>query len=229
MSGIETIRPSDIERRSFMIIEETLKAQSISVPLYYDAFGTPEKDEELLALHKSIIYRCIHTTADFDFASTLRFSNGSVDIIRKLVRNGVYIITDTNMALTGINKKRLKELGGEAFCFMADEKTASEAKERGVTRAYIAMEHAYRLHRENPGRPLLFAIGNAPTALISLCRLYSEFSFRPDLVIGVPVGFVNVVASKELLMGTDIPYIINEGNKGGSPVAAAVVNAVLYS
>ena len=229
MSGIESVRPSDIERRSFEIIEETLKAQKISVPLYYDASGKAERDEGLNELHRRIIYRCIHTTADTDYASTLRFSNGSVDIIQSLIKKGADIITDTNMALAGINKKKLRGSGGEAYCFMADEEVAAEAKARESTRAYVAMEHAAGLKKNCPEKPLIFAVGNAPTALVSLYDMYSDGIFRPDFIIGVPVGFVNVVASKELIMGTDIPYIINEGNKGGSPVAAAIVNAVLYS
>ncbi|MBQ8956049.1 MAG: precorrin-8X methylmutase [Lachnospiraceae bacterium] len=229
MSIIETVKPADIEKKSFEIIDDTLKAQNISVPLYYDASGSIENDKDINALHRNIIYRCIHTTADFDYASTLRFSDGSVNIIHKLIKSGADIITDTNMALTGINKKKLRELGGEFFCFMADEDVANEAKKRDLTRAYVAMEHAADLHKETPDKPMIFAVGNAPTALISLHKLYSEDLFKPDFIIGVPVGFVNVVASKELIMNTDIPYIINEGNKGGSPVAAAIINAVLYS
>lgn len=221
---MENIRPEDIERRSFEIIEEELKARSISVPFQYEASSDEERE-----LCRSIVYRCIHTTADFDYARTLRFSNGSIDIIRELLCKGADIITDTNMALTGINKKKLENNGGQARCFMADEDVAREAKERGLTRACIAMEKAMNLHKINPAKPLIFAIGNAPTALVSLHNLYSEGLLKPDFIIGVPVGFVNVIQSKELIMQTDIPYIINEGNKGGSPVAAAIVNAVLYS
>ena len=228
MSTIEIVSPADIELRSFEIIEDSLKAQGISVPLCCDGAGRAETDEHMLVLHRSIIYRCIHTTADLEYASTLRFSDGAVDIIFKLLKSGADIVTDTNMALTGINKKKLAELGGRAYCFMADEDVAREAKERGLTRAYVAMEHACSLHNANPIKPLIYAIGNAPTALISLHNLFVQDSYRPDFIIGVPVGFVNVVASKELIMGTDIPYIINTGNKGGSPVAAAIINAVLY-
>ena len=224
MSTIEIIRPEEIEKRSFEIIRDRLKAQNISVPLDYAA-----NSEEELELCRSIIYRCIHTTADFDYANTLRFSKGSVDIIQKLVRNGADIITDTNMALTGINKRKLEAFGGSVNCFMADEDVAREAKERGLTRASVAVEKAASLHKSNPAGSLIFAIGNAPTALISLHKLFQEGIFKPDFIIGVPVGFVNVEASKELIINTDIPSIINEGNKGGSPVAAAIINAVLYA
>lgn len=217
MPIIENVRPEDIERRSFEIIEEELKARGLSVPSGCQAVSGDE-----LGLCRSIIYRCIHTTADFDYARTLRFSKGAAGILRKLICDGAYIVTDTNMALAGINKSRLEKSGGRACCFMADEDVASDAKRRGVTRAYVSMEKALGL------RPLICAVGNAPTALLSLHESYMKRSIRPDLIIGVPVGFVNVVRSKELIMDTDIPYIINEGNKGGSPVAAAIINAVLY-
>ncbi len=224
MSKTEIVRPEDIEKRSFEIIEEEIKARGIPAPFL--SADHPGGDS---ALVKSIVYRCIHTTADFDYASTLRFSDGAVDIMRELLRKGADVVTDTNMALSGINKKVLEKYGGRAYCFMADEDVAKEAKQRGVTRAYVAMEKAYGLHKENPGRPMIFAAGNAPTALLSLHKMICDNVFKPDLIIGVPVGFVNVTASKELIMETDVPYIINEGNKGGSPVAAAIVNAVLYS
>lgn len=224
MSTIKAIKPDDIEKRSFEIIERELKAQNISVPLYYEG-----KTAEETSLCRDIIIRCIHTTADLNYAETMRFSPGSVDIIKSLLSDGANIITDTNMALAGINKKKLETLGGRAFCFMADEEVGRKAKERGCTRAYAAMEKAAGLHKANRSRPLIFAIGNAPTALIALYDMFSSGTYKPDLIIGVPVGFVNVEASKELIMATDIPYIINSGRKGGSPVAAAVLNAVLYS
>ncbi|MCR5748182.1 MAG: precorrin-8X methylmutase [Lachnospiraceae bacterium] len=232
MATIEMIKPADIEKRSFEIIEETIKARNISVPFLMGNDGN-EVNIKCKAgdpvLCRAITYRCIHTTADFDYAESLRFSENAVDIIKRCVAAGALIITDTNMALTGINKKKLAEHNGEIYCFMADPEVAEKAKSNGTTRAYEAMKKAYGLHKENASKPVIFAIGNAPTALISLHKLYCEEGFRPDLIIGVPVGFVNVVVSKELIMQTDIPYIINEGNKGGSAVAAAIVNAVLYS
>ena len=250
MSTIEIIRPDDIEKRSFEIIEERLKAQNISVP-----FDLPEKDKEQAPLIKSIVYRCIHTTADLDYATTLEFSYGAAGILRELISGGADIITDTNMALTGINKNKLREFGGRVHCFMADSDVCRYAKEKGTTRAYASMKKAYSLtglHNiftdgEESGilpdipmdvedtsddklcKHVIYAIGNAPTALLCLHNMYLEEGYKPDFIIGVPVGFVNVVQSKELIMSTDIPYIINRGNKGGSTVAAAIINAVLYS
>ena len=136
---------------------------------------------------------------------------------------GATVVTDTNMALAGISKPALQKLGGRALCLMADADVAREAKARGVTRATVSMEHAAKLDG-----PLIFAIGNAPTALIRLHELIGEGAVKPALVIGVPVGFVNVVESKELFLGGDTPYIIARGRKGGSNVAAAIVNALLY-
>lgn len=208
----EHIKPQDIEARSFEIIAAELADRGI----------VTEPDKDL------IIRRAIHTSADFDYAHSLCFSENAVSIAKDLIINGADIVTDTNMALTGINKKRLAVYGGSARCYMADEDVAAEAKERGITRASVSMEHAAR-DAEASGRKTIFAIGNAPTALMTLREMYDEGSFVPDFVIGVPVGFVNVVEAKELILETDIPYIINRGRKGGSNVAAAIVNALLYS
>lgn len=207
MSEIEIVKPSEIEKRSFEIIGEELKNMGITLP----------KEQE------KIIKRAIHTTADFDYATTLKFSENAVEIAEEIIKNGCYIVTDTNMALSGINKKVLSDFSGEARCFMADEDVAAEAKERGVTRATVSMERASKLDR-----PVIYAIGNAPTALISLKELMDKGCMIPAFIIGVPVGFVNVVAAKELFLGGDVPYIINEGRKGGSNVAAAICNALLY-
>ena len=144
------------------------------------------------------------------------------------LKAGAVIVTDTNMGLSGINKKRLSALGGEAFCFMADEDVALQAKEQGTTRAVASMEKAARLYGLQ-GRPLIFAVGNAPTALVRIYELIEEGLAAPALVIGVPVGFVNVVQSKELILTLeDTPYIVARGRKGGSNVAAAICNALLY-
>ena len=148
--------------------------------------------------------RAIHTTADFDYAKTLVFSEGAVAKAREALRSGAHIVTDTNMALAGVNRRVLASFGGEAHCFMADPDVAAEAKARGVTRATVSMERGTAL-----GVPVIFAVGNA-------------------LVIGVPVGFVNVVPAKEQILRTDVPYIVNRGRKGGSTVAAAICNALLY-
>ena len=205
---VETIKPEEIEKRSFEIITKELQEAGIILP------------EETAMVTK----RCIHTSADFDYAGTLTFSPGAVEKMKKLLRGGALIVTDTNMALAGINKKKLAELGTEALCFMADPEVAKEAKERGITRAAVSMERAAAL-----GRPVIFAIGNAPTALIRLYEMMEDKSFVPDFIIGVPVGFVNVVWAKELFLDTKVPYIINRGRKGGSNIAAAICNAILYT
>ncbi len=207
MAEIEIVKPEDIEKKSFELIEKELASMNISIP----------------EQNAPVIKRVIHTTADFDFASTLRFSPDAVKIARRLIKNGADIITDTNMAKAGISKSSLARFGGQIHCFMADEDVAREAKERGVTRALVSMERAAGL-----GKKLIFALGNAPTALISLYEMMKAGKYSPDFVIGVPVGFVNVVAAKELFLGGQVPYIINEGRKGGSTVAAAICNALLY-
>ena len=209
---IEHVKPQDIEKRSFEIIAAELADKGIVL----------DADKDL------IIRRAIHTSADFDYAHTLCFSEDAVRIAKELIRGGADIVTDTNMALTGINKKKLASHGGSARCYMADETVAAEAKERGITRASVSMEHAAKDARES-GRKTIFAVGNAPTALITLREMLDEGLYTPDFVIGVPVGFVNVVEAKELILETDIPHIINRGRKGGSNVAAAIVNALLYT
>ena len=148
---------------------------------------------------------------------------GVIEKAKAALAAGATVVTDTNMALSGVSKATLAKLGGKAVCLMADEQVASEAKVRGVTRAVVSMEHAAKFEG-----PLLFAIGNAPTALIRLHELIEEGIVAPALVIGVPVGFVNVVEAKELFIGGDTPYIIARGRKGGSNVAASIVNALLY-
>lgn len=206
-SKIERLLPEEIEKRSFEIITEELRQRGISLP----------SDQEM------ITKRAIHTSADFDYANTLVYSKNAVSIAKELLKNGADIVTDTNMALSGINKKALAKLGGRAHCFMADEDVARIAKERGVTRAVVSMEKAANIEK-----PVIFAVGNAPTALIQLYEMMQESNWRPAFVIGVPVGFVNVEVAKELIMETEVPYIINRGRKGGSNVAAAICNALLY-
>ena len=206
-SKIEYLLPEEIEKRSFEIITEELLKRNISLP----------KEEEL------ITKRVIHTSADFDYAETLCYSKGAVEILKELIKNGADIVTDTNMALAGINKKALTKFGGEAHCFMADEEIALRAKQRNVTRAAVSMEKAAKIEK-----PVVFAIGNAPTALIKLYEMIEKLDWKPAFIIGVPVGFVNVEAAKELILKTNIPYIINRGRKGGSNIAAAICNAVLY-
>ncbi|WP_302191899.1 precorrin-8X methylmutase [uncultured Ruminococcus sp.] len=199
-------KPMEIENRSMEIIQAELGETSLPEP-------------ELCVLR-----RVIHTTADFDYAKNLVFSPHAVERALDALRNGAHIVTDTNMALAGINKTSLHHLGGEAHCFMADPDVAAEAKARGVTRAVVSMEHACRLDV-----PLIFAVGNAPTALVRLDQLIEEKQIKPELIIGVPVGFVNVVEAKEqILAQQEVPCIVARGRKGGSNVAAAVCNALLY-
>lgn len=170
-----------------------------------------------------ILKRVIHTTADFDFVRNLLFSPNAVWLGREALRRGVTVVTDTAMAAAGIGKPAAARWGVSVVCRMADPDVRDEALRRGVTRAVVSMERAAA---ETPDA--IFAIGNAPTALIRLCELVREGAARPSLVVGVPVGFVNVVESKEMLVATDVPYIAAMGRKGGSPVASAVVNALLY-
>lgn len=207
MKNIEYVRPQDIEKRSFAIISKELEEKGIVLP----------KEQEL------VTKRAIHTSADFDYAKTMTYSAHAVGIAKKLIQNGADIVTDTNMALAGVNKKELAKYGGEAHCFMAEEEVAKIAKERGVTRAAVSMEKAAQIEK-----PVIFAIGNAPTALIELYEMIQCGKYRPAFIIGVPVGFVNVEAAKDLILKTDVPYIINRGRKGGSNIAAAICNALLY-
>ncbi len=202
---IEQIKPMDIEARSFAIITELL--------------GDRKLDPE----NELVIKRVIHTSADFDYADNLVFSPHAVQKGIEALRGGCDIVTDTQMAKAGINKTILQKLGGQVHCFMSDPDVAAEAKERGVTRAIVSMERAAKLER-----PCIFAIGNAPTALVSLHGQMQKGLVHPALVIGVPVGFVNVVESKELIIESDVPHIVARGRKGGSNVAAAICNALLY-
>lgn len=204
---VECLQPQDIEKRSFEIISEELNERGIVLC----------KEQEM------VTKRVIHTSADFDYAKTMMYSEDAVLIAKKLLKSGVDIVTDTNMALAGINKTALKKLGCRAHCFMADEDVAKEAKRRGVTRAVVSMKRASRIQG-----PVIFAIGNAPTALLELYDMINEGIYRPAFVIGVPVGFVNVEAAKELIMQTGVPYIVNRGRKGGSNIAAAICNALMY-
>jgi precorrin-8X/cobalt-precorrin-8 methylmutase len=202
---LENVLPAEIEKRSFEIISSEMEPME---------FGP---NEEL------VVKRVIHTSADFDYAKTLCFSDCAVPKAMEAIKNGACIVTDTQMAKAGINKKILAKFGGEVLNFMADEDVAAAAKANGTTRATACIDKAAALDR-----PLIFAIGNAPTALVRLYELITDGKLRPELIIGVPVGFVNVVQSKELIMQTDVPYIVARGRKGGSNVAAAICNAILY-
>ena len=201
----EIIAPMDIEKRSMEIISETLGSRVLD----------PENE--------AVIKRVIHSTADFDFADTLTFSEHAVSKGIEALRSGCDIVTDTQMAKAGINKRILASLGGEVHCFMSDPDVAEEAKARGITRAAVSMEKAAKL-----AKPCIYAIGNAPTALFALRELIDSGQLNAALIIAVPVGFVNVVESKELIIASSVPYIAARGRKGGSPVAAAICNAMLY-
>lgn len=207
MHNIEFVLPEEIEKRSFEIISGELKEKNLLLP--------PEQE--------MVIKRVIHTSADFEYADTLVFSEGAVEKAKQLIKEGADIVTDTNMAMAGINKTVLARFGGNTHCFMAEKEVADLAKERRTTRAAVSMEWASRIER-----PVIFAVGNAPTALIQLYEMIESGTFRPAFIIGVPVGFVNVEAAKELILKTDVPYIVNRGRKGGSNVAAAICNAILY-
>ena len=201
----EILNPMDIEKRSFEIISHELG-------------GTNLSEQELLVLK-----RVIHTTADFDYKENLVFKNNPVEKGIEALKNGCIIVTDTNMALAGINKPSLKKGGNSAVCYISDEDVARAAKEKGVTRAQVAVEKAAKLNET-----VIFAIGNAPTALIKIDELINKGELNPVLIIACPVGFVNVVESKELILKHNIPSITAVGRKGGSNVAAAVINAMLY-
>lgn len=201
------VAPSDIEEESFRIITNRLSEMNIVL----DETEAP------------VVKRVIHTTADFSFADTLEFSKDAVEKARELIRNAATIVTDTNMTLSGINKKRLERFGVRVKCFMADDDVAREAKERNITRASVCVERASLI-----SGPVIYSVGNAPTALIALDEFIKSGKMEPAFIIGVPVGFVNVEYSKELFRNSDIPHIINWGNKGGSNVAAAIINALVY-
>lgn len=201
----EILKPMDIEKRSFEIISQELGETNLS-------------EQELLVLK-----RVIHTTADFDYKKNLVFKNNPVEKGIEALKNGCVIVTDTNMALAGINKPSLKKGGNSAVCYISDEDVARAAKEKGVTRAQIAVEKAAKLNES-----VIFAIGNAPTALIKIDELINKGELNPVLIIACPVGFVNVMESKELILKHNIPSITAVGRKGGSNVAAAVINAMLY-
>ena len=196
LEKLEFVKPADIETRSFEIITSELG----------DRVLDPENE--------LVIKRVIHTSADFEYADTLVFSE-----------HGCSVVTDTKMAAAGINKRVLGKFGGTVHNFISDPDVAAEAKERGLTRSAVCMERAAAL-----GEPLIYAVGNAPTALVRLYEMLQagEMPVKPALIVGVPVGFVNVVESKELICELDVPHIVARGRKGGSNVAASIVNALLY-
>ena len=204
-------KPGEIERESFSIIREELRARGV-IPA---------------AENEAVILRCIHASADFDYADTLRFTPDAVRHGVAAVRNGMPVVTDTNMAKAGVSRAGLGKFGGEVFCFMADPLIAEQAKAEGCTRAAAAMRHAAGLYPQ-----AIYAVGNAPTALLALEDQIRQ-GLRPSLIIGAPVGFVNVVESKERILQIcreyEIPAIVAAGRKGGSSIAAAICNALIYT
>lgn len=206
---VNIVAPHEIEKKSMQTINEIIASEHPNFVM------NPE--------HKEIYERVIHTSADFEYLYNLAISDGAAEAGREALKNGAVIITDTNMGKSGVSKFALEKLGASVECFIADEDVAKEAKERGVTRAIVSMEKAAKIDK-----PLIFAIGNAPTALIILDEMIKAGKVKPALIIGVPVGFVNVVESKELIMESGVPYIVAKGRKGGSNVAAAICNALMY-
>ena len=204
--AFEIFTPREIEERSMATITEELNGRTWPEPEF------------------SIIKRCIHTSADFDYADNLTFSENAAKIGVEAIRNGADIVTDTKMAAAGINKKRLADHGGQVHCYISDPDVIEEAKAKGSTRATVSMQRGAKI-----GKPVIFVVGNAPTALYEVHRMIVEEGLKPALVVGVPVGFVNVVESKEIIMGDDVPYIVAKGRKGGSNIAAAIINAMLYT
>lgn len=205
MTDILKISPMEIEKKSFEIITEELGEKSLD----------PEQ--------APIIKRVIHTSADFEYADNLYFSPDAIEQAKKALTYGAHIVTDTKMAMAGINKKSLSKLGCTIDCFIQDEDVAEQAKAKGVTRASVSVDKAMECSDN-----LIYVVGNAPTALIRLKELMDKGNIPPKLIIGVPVGFVNVVAAKELIIESGCPCIVSRGRKGGSNVAAAIVNALLY-
>lgn len=202
---IKHLLPNEIEKTSFSIIEKELG------------------DRILDPMQAPVIKRVIHTTADFEYVENLCFSKEAVEKAIHALKEGACIVTDTQMVKAGINKGTLEKFGGEVYCFIGDEDIKEEAVAKGTTRSAMSMEKAARIEK-----PLIVAVGNAPTALIKLDELIKAGKIKPELIIGVPVGFVNVVESKELILALDMPYIVAKGRKGGSNVAAAICNALLY-
>jgi precorrin-8X/cobalt-precorrin-8 methylmutase len=198
--------PEEIEKKSFEIITEKLAGRE---------FDTQ---------NENVIKRVIHTTADFDYADNLYFSDNAVMTAKTVLKNGARIVTDTQMARAGINKKALEQLQCSVHCFMDAPEVAKTAQAAGVTRARMAVDRAV----ETIANPVIFVVGNAPTALLRLHELISSQLFIPAMVIAAPVGFVNVAESKELILKLDVPHIVARGQKGGSNVAAAICNALLY-
>ncbi|MCT4583627.1 MAG: cobalt-precorrin-8 methylmutase [Peptostreptococcaceae bacterium] len=205
--------PNKIEDESFVIIDRIIKEERPDYKF---------KNE----IEEKIIKRAIHTSADFEYLNILKISNDAVQKITKALKNEAIIYTDTNMALSGINKRKLKELNCEIRCYVSEEETAKMAKEKGITRS---MASVLRASEEDKDKDKIFVVGNAPTALYRIMELEAENKLKPACIIGVPVGFVGAAESKTKLYESNLDYIVSLGRKGGSNIAASIVNAILYS
>ncbi len=201
---IEALKPQEIETRSFEIIDEEAGKHGFSEAEW------------------NIVRRMIHTSADFEYMNTVRFHKDAIKNGLQALRSGCNVLTDTNMARSGIRKNDINDYGGEVRCLIADESVQKESKKTGKTRAVISVEKSVELMKGG-----IYVVGNAPTALIRLSELIHAGAIKPALIIGLPVGFVNTVESKEMLIETDYPYITSIGRKGGSNIAASVVNAMI--
>lgn len=196
--------PMGIEERSFEIIGEEMGPHSFT-------------EEELM-----IVKRTIHTTADFEYKELVEISKDAIETAKNIFKNGAKIYTDTNMALNGINKMALSKTNSKVICYVNEPEVHKEAKEKGITRSMAAVERACNDNVD------IFVFGNAPTALFRLKELIKEGKANPKLIIAVPVGFVGAAESKENMEELNIPYIRVKGRKGGSTVAASIVNALMY-
>lgn len=198
--------PGEIEKGSFEIISKELG------------------DKDITGIEGAVVKRVIHTTADFEYRDITILHPDAIEAGVRVIKAGASIYADTSMIMAGVNKKRLASFGGEILNHVHDEDVANKAKELGITRSMVALEKACMNSDIK-----IFAIGNAPTALFMLKKLIEEGKAKPDLIIGVPVGFVGAAESKDEIAKLDVPYIITKGRKGGSPVAAAIINALLYN
>lgn len=197
------MKPQDIEKLSFSIIDK-------------EAGDHGFNDQQW-----PIVQRMIHTSADFEYINTVRFHPDAISSGIEAIKRGCTIITDTNMARVGIRKGEISAFGGDVHCLIADEDVAQRAKQEGITRALAAVDKAAELVNDG-----IYVVGNAPTALLRIIELLKDGKIKPALIIGLPVGFVNAAESKEELMKLDYPHISNIGRKGGSNLAASVVNAL---
>jgi precorrin-8X/cobalt-precorrin-8 methylmutase len=197
------MKPQEIEDLSFEIIDQEAGEHTFSEEQW------------------PIVRRMIHTSADFEYMNTIRFYPDVVQKGIKAIQNGCQIFTDTNMARVGIRKKEIQEFGGKVSCLIADKDVVDKAKDTGTTRALAAVDMACDRMKDG-----IYVVGNAPTALLRLIELIKDKKASPALVIGFPVGFVNAAESKDELMLLDFPYITNKGRKGGSNIAAAIINAL---